>query len=274
MRVRCASTPEKTLSSGALREDASRSVDLPVARLQLETSELLTVQAMGAALPVILLLVELSTGRIYFVCLNDLIEKVILPQDPEYSSKESKVIHIPLSNSLRAGDTGSLGPLRLYAKRPKLHAAFQKFSYQRHELEFTVGTISAAAGEERRTRAMEEAVEQLRHFLAVVLRYDFWQSTPQWPLIACSHREITGLADVLARGAVHQDPDVLREYLLNQPRMWRDERFVHALDVEGVQEMFFQETLLIWSRLQNLAGVYEELIRESFLPTYLWLRQT
>ena len=32
---------------------------------------------------------------------------------------------------------------------------------------------------------------------------------------------------------------------------------------------FYLEVVRIWDRLRNLAGIYEELVREWFLPTYL-----
>lgn len=115
---------------GPLQEDPSETMEIEVARLQLEISELLTVQAMGSAIPVLLFLVELSTRQIYFVCLNDLIEKVILPEDPSYDSKQSKMIYIPLRNRICSESPLSVLTLGTYAKRSKLYAAFEKFSYQ------------------------------------------------------------------------------------------------------------------------------------------------
>jgi len=69
--------------------------DIDVAAFQLETSELETVEAMGAALPVLLVLVDLGDRTAYHLCLNDYVEKVLEPEDPDWRSKTSKVVHVP-----------------------------------------------------------------------------------------------------------------------------------------------------------------------------------
>jgi hypothetical protein len=137
--------PRDNVERGPLREDRSESTEIQVARLPLETSELLTVQAMGSAVPVLLFLVELSAGRVYYVCLNDLIEKVIIPEDPSYEEKGSKVLHIPARNRIVQENPATLRPLETYAKRSNLYAAFEKFAYQKHELEYALGSFAGCA---------------------------------------------------------------------------------------------------------------------------------
>jgi hypothetical protein len=163
----------RNVERGPLLENRANSIEIDLARLRLETCELLTIQAMGAAIPVLLFLVELSTRRIYYVCLNDLVEKVILPQDPTYHEKRGKVIHIPLRNCIRSDDPVSLRPLETYGKRAKLYSAFLKFAYQRNELEyeFLYNAEMPEADQRERARAM---LDLTRHFLGVILRYDFW----------------------------------------------------------------------------------------------------
>lgn len=71
----------------ASREETA---EVEVISLSIETSELLTVQAIGACVPVLLFLVDLSDDSIYYLCLNDLIEKVVIPEEPDYASKATK----------------------------------------------------------------------------------------------------------------------------------------------------------------------------------------
>jgi hypothetical protein len=52
-------------------------------------------------------------------------------------------------------------PLRFYAKRAKLMAAFQKFAYQKNELDYTNNV---------------HLKEAATHFANILLRYDFWKS--------------------------------------------------------------------------------------------------
>jgi hypothetical protein len=259
----------RNVELGPLREDPSDSVEIPVARLRLDTSELLTIQAIGSAIPVLLFLVELSTRRIYFVCLNDLVEKVIIPQDPGYAAKNSKVIHIPLRNRIVADDPVSIRPLETYAKRPKLYAAFQKFAYQKHEMEYLLAACGQAGPEERQSEHTSELMDLVRHFLAVILRYDFWERVPEWQPIGWSYRELTSLREITARPGVENDLAAIRTYLLTEPSMRRDEKWVRALDLPGARHEFFAHIRRTWEKLENLSRMYEEIGREWFLPTSL-----
>ena len=86
---------------------------------QMETPELVTVQRMSAAVPVLLTLVDVGAGRAFFVCLNDYIDKILLPIDPHYAEQESKVVYVPEGNHI-VNSEDRLAPLRFYAKRVRL----------------------------------------------------------------------------------------------------------------------------------------------------------
>jgi len=259
----------RNVELGPLREDPSETAEVPVARLRLETAELLTVQAIGAATPVLLFLVELSTRRIYFVCLNDLIEKVIIPQDPEYARKKSKVLHVPLRNRIESADPLTVRPLETYAKRSKLYAAFQKFAYQGHELEYAFAAYKEAQEDERRDASAAALLDLVRHFLAVVLRYDFWERMPEWLPIGWSYRELVALREMVVQPQVETDLAAIRSYLLTEPVMRRNEEWVRSLDLPGAQSEFIGHVTSVWGRLTNLGLMYEEVGREWFLPTSL-----
>jgi hypothetical protein len=258
----------RNVEKGPLREDPDDSVEIDVAALQLETSELLTVQAIGSAIPVLLFLVELSTRRIYFVCLNDLIEKVILPADPSYASKGSKVIHIPLENCISRDSPRFVRPLETYAKRPKLYAAFEKFAYQQHELEFALRGFPDAAPEPVQRAAATALLDLVRHFLAVVLRYDFWTRIPEWQPIGGSHRELLALQELLSAPGVESNLVALQAYLLHEPAMNRNAEWVRSMELGETRMQVLLHITYIWHRLANLSRIYEELGREWFLPTY------
>jgi hypothetical protein len=259
----------RNVEKGPLRENPNESVEIEVAALRLETSELLTVQAIGSAIPVLLFLVELSTRRVYFVCLNDLIEKVILPQDPSYAARESKVLHIPLANCIHADDPASIRPLATYAKRPKLYAAFEKFAYQHHELGLALLACTDAAPEEYQREAAAAVLDLARHFLSVILRYDFWTRIPEWRPIGHSHRELTALHGLLLAKGVEHDLFALQTYLMHEPAMNRDPDWVRSMDLAEARTHLLHHINYIWHRLANMSRIYEELGREWFLPTHL-----
>lgn len=258
------------VEKGPVEEDRSDYRDIEVVHLQIATSELLTVQAMGAAIPVLLFLVELSTRRIYFVCLNDLVEKVILPQNPAFSEQLTKTILIPARNSISARNPVSVSPLGTLAKRPKLYAAFEKFGYQQHELEFKISPVISAATTQRVREALTELNALVRHFLAVDLRYDFWTRMPEWKPIEWSFWEISQLAGFLA-GDLLDDCDALRRYLATSLFSFEElsPAYLNGLELPDLQRTLAMRIQLIWGRLSNLSRIYEELAREWFLPTYL-----
>lgn len=257
----------RNVEKGPLREERSRGLEVDVVRQRLDTSELLTVQAMGAAVPVLLFLVELSTGRIYYVCLNDLVEKVILPRDPSYADRGSRVIHIPARNCILPGNEPSLRPLETYAKRAKLYAAFAKFAYQKHEMERALTSYEAAAANAAEQTAPGELMELARHFLSILLRYDFWTRIPEWKPIGWAHLELRTLRGVLERG--WEDAAALREYLARQPWFPLRGDYVMRLSDADTRRHFASHVVAVWGRLDNLSRIYEELGREWFLPTEL-----
>lgn len=140
-----------------------------VFKIQLETSELKTVQLMGAANPVLLVLAVLETESVYFVCLNDFLDKVIIPADPKWFEKAEKTIHIPAVNKVdKKSEIAELWPLMFYAKRSKLHAGFIKFVYQHHELRMSV----------ERGDSAEELSKLMLHFANILLDLYVWDAHP------------------------------------------------------------------------------------------------
>ena len=247
--VRPQSNVEKVVSpSGEAQKDRSSAMTMQTYSFTLETSELLTVQRMGAAIPVLLVLVDVPSGRAFFVCLNDYIEKIILPKDPEFADRKSKVIHVPMLNQI--SDTrDALFPLRFYGKRAKLMAAFQKFSYQEHELQYTTdGALTETA----------------RHFAEIDLRYDFWLSLNSWLPLSEAHQGLLDIRRHAIPDARHRSP-LFAEQSLKEGAIWTADGI---LTVTLSQAMDIMAIRSLWSRLGNLGRLHEEICREWFLPTY------
>lgn len=262
--------PRRNVEKGPLHEDRSEHMKIQTIRYPLDTSELLTIQSMSAAVPVLLFVVELSTEKIYFVCLNDLIEKVILPADPDYTRRKTKMIHLPARNRISAANPISVRPVATFAKRPKLYAAFEKFGYQQHELGYAIAGMLEAISDHQREEMMEYLVDLARHFLAVDLRYDFWTRMPEWEPIGWSFRELSKLGAFLMAYRPG-DTEGLREYLATPVQEFEALRkdYVANLDATGLQRTFALRLQFIWQRLSNLSRMYEEIAREWFLPTFL-----
>src|SRR6185312_14803139 len=103
-------------------------------KYDMETDFLYTVQMQGASLAVLLFLVDLSTKECYFVCVNDYIDKYLMPSSPEYITQDDVRMYIPAQHVLSNKELRDHA-LSLYGKRAKFLAAFSLFAYQKNEFQ-------------------------------------------------------------------------------------------------------------------------------------------
>jgi len=219
----------KNVAKGILEENRSEYLNIPVIKHELDASELLTIESMGHSVPVLLLLVCLDSKRLFFLCLNDLIDKVIVPADPDYSSGESRVIAVPTLNEITS-DPVSLAGLRFYAKRQKFYAAFSLFEYQRNELLYASGNLEDGIPKSYGELAL--------HFIRLLERLDIWDDIEMW--------EVVG--------------DVYKLLLLVKHQLQ---------EADNISADLVAQIEMTWQRLLALSHNYEELCREWFLPTHL-----
>lgn len=227
--------PRGNVEKGKLSENTSECFDIEVAKFQLEMSELLTVQSIGVAIPVLLILVDVDTSRAFFICLNDYIDKVLAPEDSNYSKKQSKTLYIPLKNEIMNCEQ-NLMALRAYGKRSKMYGAFGKFYYQKKELERALGLANFNVEED-----MESKIEMIFTFVETAIRQDIWSGHEFWEPIQLSFNELNDLRSNLEEGIKPDDYPYFLEYCNSH----------------------------VWHRLANLGNMYEELVREWFMPTFL-----
>jgi len=162
---------------------------IQVVKHQLETSELVTIQSMGSGAVVLLVVACLDLKRTFFVCLNDYIDKVLLPEDARYASQGSKVINIPVSNEFERTPRGNTA-LRFLAKRAKLYSAFQKFNFQYGTLQY-FGNAPAAI-----------LRQSLSVFTEVIKRQQIWSDMEMWGIIGFYRARLEGFEELLADPAI------------------------------------------------------------------------
>ena len=63
---------------------SNESANIDVIKYPLDVNELYTIMSMGCAVPTLLFLADLSEDKVYFICLNDYIEKVLLPHERSF----------------------------------------------------------------------------------------------------------------------------------------------------------------------------------------------
>lgn len=252
--------PRFNVEKAPLRKNKKESLEIEVIPFQMDTDELLTIQALGSGVPVLLLLVTLDTGNLYFVCLNDILDKCIIPNDPMFSDKQTKVIHVPVQNRITSNHQ-SLVPIKFLAKRPKLYSAFSKFTYQEHEVAYILNHLSMLPVD-----FISESPElnTLLHFLRIIKRYDFWETTDMWTPIRHAFDQISNMEYIL--NSIKENKQLPRAFLLPDNLPLDESKWDQD---ELMRFMFTSKIQSTWSFLKNLNNMYEEICREWFLPTYL-----
>lgn len=221
------------------------SVEIDVVPCVLETSELLTVEAMGASVPVLLSVVDVESERVWYLCLNDYLAKVLLPQNPAYADQDTVTVHLPSWNVLDSEDIAFTYFWQV-ARRGKLYAAFNQFAYQNIELAEASQrhpmTVDASAG---LAKVSPELLSLARVFVESNLRLDVWETAGPgyWSPLFDIADELEAL------------PKAMEPFADWQP-------------LDSV-ERFLAELEWTFRRSMNLGRMYEELVREWRMPTAL-----
>ena len=219
--------------------------ELETARFSLETSELVTVERMGVSIPVLLVIADLAKSRCFFVCLNDYIDKILVPHHGDYRTSDHRTIHVPVLNELGSSEPAQIA-LRWYAKRPKLYAAFQRFVFQAAELGYELNT--------------PEGPSMAKYFATRIAAYDFWDDTEMWGIIAYYGAAVRRFLDTGSPGIMKYD----EKTILVDVAKGDQER---ANEIRA--QLRSEEILELWRLLSVLPRNYEDFCREWLLPTGL-----
>ena len=221
---------------------------IDVIDFDIETSLLSTVERMGSAVPVLLTVINILTREIYYICLNDYIEKVIIPEKPEYTQQGKIRIHIPTTNLIKGEQ--DLYIINWYAKRAKLFALFNKANYQRHELQyFSDETLS----------------KDLIHFAKIIRRFDAWSASNYfYPLKSIKEELDYFIANGRSKTATQTDYKNLGFDV--DEKCWTSSNSSSELSYKECHNAMWLRT--IWDQLCNCGCVFEEDCKEWFLPTY------
>jgi len=174
--------PRFNVEKGPLKHTEGEAMEMEVVNFHISTDELLTVEAMGAGIAVILFLVCMESESVYFLNLTDYIDKILNPEKPGWRSQKSVTIAVPTLNEVHR-ESPMLRLLRFYGVRPKLMGMFTKIHFQWAELA-------------REIQSKDWSVMAL-HFGESLLRLDAWEA-PAWALLANYRRRLEKLVGKLA----------------------------------------------------------------------------
>ena len=235
-------------------EDKSEYFTSEVIQYVIDTDLLLTVEKMGSAVPVMLCVVDVTNKKAYFVCLNDYIEKILIPQNPEFYNQKTVKINIPISNLINTDDGKHI--IEWYGKRAKLYAFFNKVHYQLDELNYCSNNL--------------EYEKLTNHFFKIICRLDVWSAIDYFPILKSVKEMIDyylkyhntprgdkALKSMIERGEDVDSPIYEGSYCVGE---------VSFREINHVQSLH-----ILWENLCNISYLFEEHTKEAFLPTFSYL---
>lgn len=234
--------PVKNVAKGIWNEDKSDSLNIDVVKYAMDSNSIFTIHSLSSSISVLLFLVDLKSKNVYFLCLNDYIDKLLLPQKPDYGDQDSVTINIPALNKLSNKEISGAA-LKFYGKRAKLLSAFSKFSYQKNELVFLLDykSFPIITGrniiDSKTDKSILNIKRQVLFFIAQIEHLEIWQFS-EWSILGEMKIQVCNLKDKIEREEI------------------KDDELIETI-------------LLTWHQLANLNNMFEELTREWFLPKYL-----
>lgn len=249
--------PVQNVAKFTYQEDKEYFVEVDVIKFPIDTNELITVQGMGASVSVMLFIVVPNGEKLYFVNLNDLIDKVIIPQQANFHTQKTLTIEVPLLNEINRKRDYSFEPLKFYAKRAKMLAAFSTFLYQHNEINYALKAFNPNFFSERVKWSIEEnptdmeLTVMIKSFILQIEELDIWDVVNYksirkevykgiWEPLKNYHEKLRGLSDKI-----------------------KTTGFDSKVDKNDV--------LILWFWLGNLNNLYQEVCREWWLPKFLGL---
>lgn len=234
-------------------ENSSNYKEIEVVKFNIETSLLSTVERMGSAVPVLLTIVDIIEKNVYYVCLNDYIEKVIVPINPNYSSQKSITLNIPVNNVIKNAE--DVFPINWYSKRAKLFALFNKVNYQNSQLKYIFD---------------EDLSKYILHFANIIRRLDAWSASKYFYALKSVEIELDYFLD---NGITKMAEDILNSMKKNgkniYEKCWEYHNSYENLSLSEIENAIGLRVL--WDNICNCANIFEYVSKEWFLPTHLAL---
>ncbi|MDN3593963.1 DUF4365 domain-containing protein [Zunongwangia endophytica] len=185
--------PVENLAKVNWREDKTESLNIEVVKFVMDSNSLFTIQSLGSSISVLLFLVDLKLKNVYFLCLNDYIDKLLLPQKPNYVEQDFITLNIPVLNNLSNKEI-SEAALKLYGKRAKLLSTFSKFSYQKNELSFLTNY---------EIKSISQFKKQVLFFIKQIEFLEIWQYS-EWVILEEMNVKICDLKDRIERNELKE----------------------------------------------------------------------
>lgn len=230
-----------------------------VLNFSIETSELKLVEAMGASVPVVLLVVDRAEMKIFYVCLNDYISKKLATGNPRWRDQRSITLYVPVRNQIRVTDedfdpSSHRGYFARLARRSKIYSAANLTHHYAVELEHALSRLGEEDIEPTAFQsAAAEFIQKVETFTNEIAQLDIWRKTDnEWAALESHRQTLDALMDrtsgLKARLSTLVDP----------PKGFEDAAFHFLGDANFLNSVF--------RSLSLLGREYEQIARLEGLP--------
>lgn len=227
--------------------DGNKSIYIDVVKFSIETSELYTVERMSSAVPVMLFVVDVIGNVIYFICLNDYIEKILIPYEHDYCSNSKKTIYIPIKNKIETTQN-CLSIIPIYSKRPKLYSFFNKVNCQNNDLNYI---------------SDDDLVDKCKQYTKELLRLDVWSIRKLIILIDKYYEKLINFRQKGVKTLFQGDKNIYDD----NEKIW-DTSFSYGKLYTKYEAVCFMNLRQLWISMDNFRDYYEEYCRSWFLPIW------
>lgn len=220
----------------------SETSEMEVIKFSLETDLLVTVQRMGHGCPVMLFVVDINDKSIYFVNLNDYIDKIFLENEIDFIHQKKITINIPISNKIR--NTEDVYFLYFFSKRAKFYSFFETAKAQFDNFTYIVTYDSY------KQTAVRYAKQLLSFDIIQSKHSEHYFLDAKSKLIDISNN----FSDFLKKS---KSDNIIKE--------WEIPPFNGEYTKLDCDIFFFIHSA--WENLNTIQGMYEDCWRKCYLPT-------
>ncbi|WP_415528757.1 DUF4365 domain-containing protein [Gluconacetobacter sp.] len=237
------------LSHRSITGSSDERYELDVVSYSIDIDTLDNARLMSASTPLMLFLVDSIQKDVYFICLTDYYEKILLPKNLDFSTRSSVTIYIPVSNRL---SDSTIDFLRLYASRAKLYSMFNICKYQYNEMN-SLQYHFIETFNERELSILEADINIIRRFSQRAASLPIWERAHLWPHLMHARRTLEATILELEKNTI----EVIKAEMPNGNIISAD------------HSKLLQHCSYSWKLLANLGNVFEDICREWLIPTIL-----
>ena len=215
---------------------------MDVVKFSLETDLLFTVQRMGHACPVMLFVVDITEKIIYFINLNDYIDKILLDNHIDFIHQKKLTINIPVTNKIQIEKDAN--KLFFFSKRAKFYSFFETVQVQLYEFSIIY--------------SYSKYIKTAIRFAKQLLTFDIISSKYSERYFLGEKNHLIDISNGCPEFLKNTSDD-------NEIREWTIGPFNGEYTRKEVELIrFIQST---WEQLNTIQGIHEDSWRKSFLPT-------